>query len=333
MGERMSVTIFDVAARAGVSKSTVSRVLNDPGQAPAVTRERVLQACAELSYQPSSAARALRVGRSPMLALMVGDISQPYHGALAKGMERAARQRGYGVLLLDLDRSLRRLTEYLDRIAAKGVFGVVIATVNDIDTPELRHRLVKLRERGIAAVTAAQSLTYSDIPSVRVDHADTAFRATRHLYDRGCGDVALVVGDPTVPYAQPMVQGYLDALPGGSRADAETERVLAGSYEPERSTEAVARLLSTGARPDGFVAATLYSVLGVNAALEEHGLGGTARVVCCEDVPLLDYMRPNVDSFGIDYDDYAARIVAALESADSGAPTENVVVRSTLKRR
>ncbi len=91
-------TMIDVAAKAGVSRATVSRVFTAPDSVAAPTRERVLKAVSRLGYIPNGAARSLRSGRSNTIALLVGGISQPFHGQLAKAVANTAEEHGYSVL-------------------------------------------------------------------------------------------------------------------------------------------------------------------------------------------------------------------------------------------
>lgn len=323
-------TIIDVARAAGVSKSTVSRVLAAPDNAPAETRARVLRAQRRLGYQPSSAARELRGARSPMVALMVGDISQPYHGGFAKGIGRAAHRRGYGVMLLDLDHDPDRLVEYLTALRVRSVLGAVIATADNIDTPEVRARIDELRDSGTVVVTASQVLPYSGVPSVLVDHADNAYRATTYLHDKGCRRVALVGSGDASPHTQALTRGFLDALSTNEQELTAHDLVLGGSYEAASSKEQVTAALARGDRPDGYVAASVYTVFGVRDALQRHGLGDTP-IVCCEDVPLLDYLTPPIDSFGIDFDRYADVVLSALDQ-DEGEDRDQLI-HTTLRKR
>src|SRR5687767_3210150 len=106
MGEsRAVVTIQDVAARAGVSAMTVSRVVNNHARVATATRARVMQAIDELGYVPNALARGLLRGRTRTIALIVSDISNPFFTQIARGVEDVAQRNGYAVILGNSDES------------------------------------------------------------------------------------------------------------------------------------------------------------------------------------------------------------------------------------
>ncbi|HET9016588.1 MAG TPA: LacI family DNA-binding transcriptional regulator [Thermomicrobiaceae bacterium] len=119
-------TLEDVARRAGVSRQTISRVINGKGEVAAATRERVLAAVLELGYQPNSLARSLATRKSPVLGLVVPDITQPFYPQIARAVEDAAFAAGYSVFLCDTAGSPDRERWALERLGGQRVGGVII---------------------------------------------------------------------------------------------------------------------------------------------------------------------------------------------------------------
>ncbi|HEX7346001.1 MAG TPA: LacI family DNA-binding transcriptional regulator, partial [Candidatus Limnocylindrales bacterium] len=110
----MTVTIADVAAKAGVSTATVSRVLSGLGRASAATQARVLQAARELDYRPSEVARSLQRRSTQTIGLIITDIENPYFPQLVRSVEDAARAAGYSVLLCNAADDPDREASYLE---------------------------------------------------------------------------------------------------------------------------------------------------------------------------------------------------------------------------
>src|SRR5918997_5735751 len=111
---RPGVTIQDVAARAGVSAMTVSRVINKHARVAGDTRERVEQAIAELGYVPNALARGLLQGRTRTIALIVSDISNPFFTQIARGVEDVAHRSGYAVIVGNSDESIEKERQYVE---------------------------------------------------------------------------------------------------------------------------------------------------------------------------------------------------------------------------
>src|SRR2546421_12539003 len=110
----MTVTLRDVAARAGVSAITVSRALNNSGYVSPDTRERISAAVADLSYVPNAVASSLRSKRTQLLALLLTDVTNPFWTTVARGVEDAAMRSGYGVILCNTDEDRAKEARYLD---------------------------------------------------------------------------------------------------------------------------------------------------------------------------------------------------------------------------
>jgi len=122
------VTVRDVAQKAGVSISTVSRVLTGSARVSPELRQRVIDAVEELGYRPNALARGLRMRRTAVIGLLIPDISNPFFGQLARVVEDAANNRGYSILLCNSQNSRAREVQYLDLLRQQQVDGVLVVT-------------------------------------------------------------------------------------------------------------------------------------------------------------------------------------------------------------
>src|SRR5579859_4995969 len=123
-------TIDDVAKRAGVSKMTVSRVINRSGYISPETRDRVERVVAELGYVPNTLARSLRFKQTKTVALVLTDITNPFFTTVARGVEDTASEQGFSVMFCNTDESQTEETEYLNVLLQKQVDGVLLVPAN-----------------------------------------------------------------------------------------------------------------------------------------------------------------------------------------------------------
>ncbi|WP_280383225.1 LacI family DNA-binding transcriptional regulator [Nocardia wallacei] len=261
----MAVTIRDVAALARVSPATVSRVLNGDPRVAEQLRGRVDTAVAELGYRPNSQARSLRTRATKVLGLIIADIQNPFFTALARGVEDAASERDYSVVLANSDESLGKEQRYLEVAAAERMAGVILApsstTASRIDT---------LTERGIPVVAIDRRLRRADIDSVTVNNRKAAQQAVEHLVAAGARRIAMITGPADASTATSRLAGYRAALrAAGLRPDPALE--VRGDYRIEGGRRAARALLTRPERPDGlFVGNNLMMVGALDALAQER---------------------------------------------------------------
>ncbi len=207
---RSAATIVTVAARTGVSKSTVSRVVNGQGEVAPATRARVLEALAELRYQPNSLARGLVSGRCQTLGIVVYSLHNPFFGGLCDAVERRARSAGYGLLVSTSDESAELERGCVDMLLSRGADGVIVFPV---DSGEVEGAL-RARESGRAVVLINAVTQDTRLASVSTDSRRGAYLATKHLIELGYDRVVFV--SRPVAYAR-RLEGYRDALRAAGR--------------------------------------------------------------------------------------------------------------------
>lgn len=174
-GER-EPKLADVAARAGVSVATVSRVLNNRGYLSQTTRDKVAQAIAELGYRPNQIARSLLSRRTGTIGLILPTVALPFYGEVAVGIEHEAAARGLRVLLCNSHGRADNERDYLSLLLDNRVDGIISGAHND-DLPEYRT----IRQ---PVVTIDRELA-PHIPNVRSDNEAGGRLATEHLLGRG----------------------------------------------------------------------------------------------------------------------------------------------------
>ncbi|WP_062466571.1 LacI family DNA-binding transcriptional regulator [Demequina maris] len=276
----MSVSVREVAARAGVSVGTVSNVLNRPDQVKAETVERVRAAIDELGYVPNAAARQLRAGRSQSLALLVLDVGNPFFTDVARGAEARAAKEGLTVLLANSDESSEREASHLDVFERQRVSGILVSPVEGDFT-----RLEEIRKHGIPVVLVDRGADQARFASVSVDDVAGGALAARHLLEQGRRRLAFVGG--------PLRIGQVaDRFAGASAAVAEHGSATLQLFGTDEMSLDEGRRVGEALRPlirdtgvDGIVAANDLLAIGVERAL----LFGPDPIRVPDEVALVGY--------------------------------------------
>ncbi|WP_169583759.1 LacI family DNA-binding transcriptional regulator [Microbacterium sp. MF43] len=320
----------DVAAIAGVSGQTVSRVVNDSPRVDPSTRARVEAAMAELGYRPHRAARALRTGRTHTIGLLVSTLATVGNSRMLQAVADAAAARGYALTVVtlavpaDVSRAFERLRE-------QGVDGVVA----------LNEATAAVRD---AAIAPGMRLVVVDSPpdqrfaTVQTAHADGARLAVEHLLALGHDTVSHVAGPADSYAAAERERGWRDALSAAGRT---TPGVLRGDWSSV-SGAAVGPLLADSGATAVFCANDQMA-LGVLRALADRGreVPRDVSVVGFDDVADSAQYRPALTTVRQDFDALAeravARLVRAIEAGEAGGrdlvPTSLIVRASTAQPR
>jgi LacI family transcriptional regulator len=284
----MAVTLRDVAAKAGVSAITVSRALNNTGYVSPQTRLRISAAAHELNYVPNALASSLRSQRTQLLALLVTDVTNPFWTTVARGVEDAAMEAGYGVILCNSDEDRAKEARYLDLLLRRRIDGLVV-----VPTSESTEILQNLSRRDVPFVLVDRLVSGVAADSVRGDSRGGAHQVTRHLLETGYRRIGIITGPRTVSTAEDRVAGYLAAL-REMDVTAYPDLICYGPYRESWGYQATMELLAGTPRPDALVAANNFIALGVLEALRELDLQVPEDValVCFDDFPRLGTTVP-----------------------------------------
>jgi DNA-binding LacI/PurR family transcriptional regulator len=322
------VRITDVARAANVSPATVSRVLNQPDIVVPEKRERVLEAIRALNYSPNSLAHGLRAGAVKTVALLVGDISQPFHGAFAKAIDRVGERLGYRVILRDLDHNEDRLVSALDDLKPSDTYGVVLATADDLSAPRTRAAIAAAQERGLVVVSSSQ-LVDEAVPAIVPRYQAISHLATVHLETAGLWPIIFIGGGTQSPLSRERQEGFERASAELGHDDA-SEWVLDGHFAVDASREALGTVLNRelGGRiqPErqrfGVIAINLRMAIGALQAITDRGLEVPrhAGLVCCEDLPMAAEWRPAITTVGVEFDALAEATFASLVAGRDASP-------------
>lgn len=260
----MRVTMEDIARMAGVSKATVSRVVNGVREGVgAETRARILKIIQETNYCTYSVPNQIQMTKT--LGLIVPDITNPFFGELAKAVERHATEQGYTVLFGNTDFSKEKESKYLSIFSAKKVDGIILVTTEQVASEH--HKL--LARYGIPCVLVDRSLTGMEyVSGVFLDNSYALFIACSHLITHGNERIALISGPKEISTSVERVQGYRDAL-SQYRIPFEQRLIKYGDYTYESGYNAVMEWEREGVRFTGILAMNDTMALGAMQALKE----------------------------------------------------------------
>jgi LacI family transcriptional regulator len=258
-------TIRDVAKLAGVAPITVSRVINNSGYITDETRQRVEEAIRTLGYMPNSLARSLRSHKTRMLALVLTDITNPFWTTVARGVEDAASDAGFSVILCNTDESDVEQERYIRIILEKQVDGVLLVPSGN---PE--EAVCTIRSQQVPVVVLDRRVPPDlETDVVRCDSIGGARRLVQLLISLGHKHIAVLTGPKGVSTADDRVAGYRQAL---AEAGLEWELVLYGEYTLQSGYELAKQALKNEPRPTAFFAGNNFLAIGALHAMRDQGL-------------------------------------------------------------
>ena len=294
------ITSFDVAKKSGVSRTTVSLVLNNVSGISIrdVTRQRVIQVAKELDYHPDSRGRKLASGRSNTIGLVLRQsheqvVADALLPQVLLGIEQAATAQGFQVLLKPLEPE--DCDGYMHLIHENHVDGIILSG------PRLNEEeIIRLHQTGLSVMLMGQ-LPESGLPFVDIDAVDGSSRAVKHLIEHGHKRIAMIT-NASLEYtsAQQRRSGYQKALTE-TGIELDDSLIQEGAYTPASGNIAMGKLLELTHRPTAvFVASDVVS-LGAIRAIKQAGLRipQDMAVVGFDDIPLADYYDPPLTTIRI----------------------------------
>ena len=279
-------TIRDVAKQAGVSKSTVSHVLNGTRFVGPGTEERVRSAIAALGYHPNSLARSLRRRVTHTIGLLVPDNANPFFAEVARVIEDAGFAEGYSVILCNSDLSEVKQAAYLDVLLAKRVDGLIIVSSGLISAADRLDPVRRVVAAGVPCVVVDRDLGDAPIDQVLVDNDAGGHRAGTYLTGLGHRRIACIVGPNDSTPSAGRIAGFRRAL-GEAGAPLAPDAAVAGNGRYDGGEGGVHELLRRRVEFTALFAFNDVMAIGAMAALRRTGrrVPEDVSVVGFDDIP------------------------------------------------
>ena len=318
-------TLTDVAARAGVSVSAVSRVLSDSPTARVseATRQRIRDAAAELGYRPNFAARALKSSRTHVIAVVVPDLTNAIFAELMRGVEDEGHERGY-LVLLARDEALAGQPEALSRLIGEGrVDGALIQLSESIPLDRVRP----LWEGGLPVVFV-NSVPEEQAGSVVLEDAAGIALATEHLVSLGHRSIGYIGGVSSSDSARRRRAGFLAAMDAAGLDTPAAESMTDLGYSPAQGGEALGHLLDSGS-PTALVVANVNAALGALREARRRGIRvpDDLSIVALHDAWPAEYAGPSLTTVRMPLYELGRAGMRAVCDRIDGGPVLDVVVR------
>lgn len=280
----------EVAALAGVSLKTVSRVLNDePGVSPSLA-SRVREAATELDYRHNLTASSLRRAdqRTSTIGLLLEDIANPFFALLHRGVEDVAGEVGIGVLAASLDQDADRERRLVEAFVSRRVDGLII-----VPTDSEQGYLLNEMRAGMPIVFADRLPRGLDGDVVLTDNREATRRATGHLIERGHRRIAFLGGVLGIQTAEDRYLGFLDAMHEAG-VEVRPDWVVRDLHSVSEAQAVANDLLAGDAIPTAFFTAQNYLSIGTSRALRVSSMEHRIAMIGFDDFEFADMLNPSV---------------------------------------
>lgn len=281
------MTIEMVAKEAGVSPSTVSRILNGTAVVSEAKKKSVEDAVAKLGFVPNPMARGLAGGRTFSVGVITQSMDSPFYGPALRGIEDTLDPAGYSPLFVSGNWQASAEARCIDILLSRRVDGIIVLT------GRLTDAALKACAKKVPVVVTGRNLKAADLFSLNFDNLEGARLATRHLIDLGHTQIAFISGDPQHPDAIQRLAGYKLALEQAAIAF-QPALVVQGEYNEDSGLQAVSRLMATQQRFTAVFAANDQMAVGAAHGLLRQGMRVPADVslVGFDDLPNSLYAFP-----------------------------------------
>jgi LacI family transcriptional regulator/LacI family repressor for deo operon, udp, cdd, tsx, nupC, and nupG len=284
-------TLKEVAKKAGVSITTVSRVINGSAKVNEETRERVQKAMTQLEYQPNRVAQRLRAsnGRSKLLGLIIPDIQNQFYSNIVRGIEDVTYGNDYAVILCNSDENPNKERFYLEVLKSESVDGIILPPIQ-----QFGEEIENLINLGLPIVCVDRKLMRKKVDTVVIGNEKGGYDAVNHLIELGHKKIAILTSSLQFSSFNERQKGYERAL---KQNGIEIDKRLIKEGDPRSSETARALtddLLSLDTPPTAIFATNNLMTLGVLEALNKHNLKipDDISIVGFDDLPWARAISP-----------------------------------------
>ena len=321
----------DVAALAGVSLKTVSRVVNGVSTVDPALTAKVTAAATKLGYRPNLTASNLRRsdGRTSTIGMLIEDAANPFSAALMRAVENVAHERGVLVLVSSLDEDPLRERKLVSALIDRRVDGLVI-----VPCGRDHSYLVSERSAGLRTVFVDREPQLFDADAVVSDNEAGAANAVRHLLEQGHRRIGYLGDRVSISTARQRLSGYSRAIER-AHVDVDNTIVRTELTSVQAAHDAALELLGLPDAPTALFASQNMVTIGAVLALRELGLQDRVALVGFDDFQLAELLRPGISVIAQDTEQLGRRaaeiLFARLDADDS--PTRTIVVPTRLIER
>jgi LacI family transcriptional regulator len=314
-------TLADVAAVAGVSIKTASRVLNDSVNVAPDTAEKVRKAATLVGYRSNRIARELRGGTlSNLIGMVISDLANPFYAGLAAGAEKRLSEAGMDLIIATARDDAERERALIDSLLERRVRGLVV-----VPSGEDYSYLHIERKRGYSFVFVDRPAAYLDTDTVLVDNQGGIAVCLDELLRQKCKKIAIIADTLNIWTASERIEGFKRACLSRN-LDQKDVHIVTGVHTTEEAKAATHSLLGSTSRIDGIIATNDLIAMGVGEVI--HKERSNIKVVSFDDFPSADMFEIK----SLDHDPQRlGRLAAEVLLKRMAKPTENKYVTEVMK--
>lgn len=326
--EDKKVSIYDIAARLGISASTVSRALSGSTAVKIQRRELIQKTALEMGYQPNQAAINLKRGRMNAIAILVPIINRYFFSAVIEGAASEIYKAGYDLLICYSMEQYEREVQIVNTLSGGKIDGLLACVASETTNFDHFERIIK---KGVRTVFFDRKVNLLGSPNVSIDDFQAGFDATEHLLEQGCRRIFHFAGPQNCQNWLDRKLGYLAALEKWEIVPEDNWIYIAPTKEREGEKFAQMIIDSTD-RPDGIFFTGDYPAKACYSVFKENGIDipNDIAIVGFANDPFATLLSPalsSVDQFNYHIGTIAAKTI--LEILD-GAPSQSVILQPKL---
>ena len=330
----MKSTLKDVAKKANLHSSTVSRVLRGEKKLRVSdeTRKRVFDAAEELHYSPNQTARTLRMQKSFLIGLIVPDIANPFFARVARSIEMQGFERGYTVIVCNTDENQEKEDKFIDTLLSRGIDGLIIAPVQDS-----KEQIKKLVDRDFPIVLFDRCFCDLEMNSVLTNNFEASYDAVKILSKKGSKRVGFVSGRRGIYTTQQRLEGYQKAVKD-FKLDNSESLIVGDGFSFESGYESTKKLLKLEKPPTSIIVTGNLVSVGAMKAVFDEGLSipNDIAIIAFSDnifsqylvTPLSSIIHP-IDEIGLE----TFKILIKNIDSKEKLPYEQKMINSCLELR
>lgn len=322
-----------VAELAGVSPSTVSRVINGTAVVSETKNKAITSAIKTLGFSPNPMARGLAGGRTLSVGVITQALDSPFYGAALRGIEVVLIEAGYSSLFVSGHWNAQEEARCIDVLRARRVDGIIVLT------GRLSDQQLKNCAKDLCVVVTGRSVKAPNLYAMNFDNLEGARLATEHLIHLGHKKIAFITGDAQHPDAIERERGYQLALEN-AQIKYDPDLTVKGLYSEDSGFEAMRILLTRGKRFSAVFAANDQMALGATLLLHQHEIRipEEVAVIGFDDLPVCSYSHPPLSSVchpAHEIGKLAAQAILDLlrgKSPDLKSPPPTLVIRQSTRQ-
>jgi len=324
------VSIKEVAALAGVSPATVSRVMNGTAKVDDEKRARVLKAIEETGFVPNEAARTLFKRSAKIIGLLIPSIENPFFTQFSGAVERTADAHGYKVVLFNTDGEIEKEKNILQMLSAMNADGIILTTSSEgVNSYVEECSIPVVVTDRLAAHKGAEAYVHSD-------HYEGGRMATEHLIECGCKNIVCMRGKQDISSARERYLGYKDVCAEHDR----NIKVIDCDYSFEAGIKATQQMLEIYPEADGIVACNDMVAISAYKVLHQKGIRvpQQIQIIGYDNIQLAELVTPALTTIGQSIERIGVKAVELLLQKDETKEKEYIlepklIVRETTQNK